>query len=75
MFRRVDALEVAKRCMQAEEENAELKQELIAERNRLVDLENALSLACESICKKENCDNDVTKCWKEFFLIKAREPK
>ena len=34
------------RAMEAEEENAELKQELIATRSRLVDMEETLELAC-----------------------------
>ncbi len=48
--------------------------------------EKALDLACERMkeqcpanalcmgyCEKENCENNVAKCWKEYFLMKARE--
>jgi len=53
---------------------------------RATDAEKALDLACERMkeqcpanalcmgyCEKENCENNVAKCWKEYFLTKARE--
>lgn len=71
-------------------EVAELKQELIAARSRLVDVEKALELACKAmaeyieVCQgeleielptevcPEPCCNDPARCWKEYFLWKAR---
>lgn len=72
------------------EEVAELKQELIATRSRLVDAEKALELTGEyfqdnDICplyfdESFDCEdipeldcNEEEKCWKEYFLWKARE--
>jgi len=57
--------EAIKRAIEAEEEVATLKQELITTRSRLVDLEKALNLACAEIASfTDTCPLDLAT--KEF---------
>jgi len=57
------------------------------ESEEIAELKKALQLACEEldthcpadlktgdegVCKELECDDDTAKCWKEYFLLKAR---
>ena len=71
IFVAIDALE---KQMKNDEENAELKLELIATRSRLIDMEKALKLAGIRLSEEMGAHpkGGRTEFWKEHFIQEAR---